>query len=75
MTKLKNFIRHKLGFRDIYYIQNNMPHIKAELPILDGDIVRLPIGGLLIDSGCVISVDGKKYMVVNSVLEVMTYND
>jgi len=52
-----------------------MPHIKAELPILDGDIVRLPIGGLLIDSGCVISVDGKKYMVVNSVLEVMTYND
>ena len=77
IARVKNFMRRWLGFRDIYYIHNEKPYIKEEFttPFNNDDIARVVISGLSIDSGCVISIDGKKYMVVNSVLEVMDYKD
>jgi len=70
----KSFVRHKLGFRDIYYIQNQMPSTTKKLLEDPEKVGRIQITGLSIDSGCVIQVEGVKYMVINSVLEVMKYD-
>ena len=71
---IKNFIRHKLGFRDIYYVGGQMPYVTKEQLKDPSELGILHLKGLSIDSGCVIQIEGVKYIVINSVLEVMSYD-
>lgn len=71
---IKNFIRHKLGFRDIYHIKGELPLVTKELLENPHELAQIKLTGLSIDSGCVIQIEGKKYMVINSILEVMSYD-
>ncbi len=71
---IKNFIRHQLGLRDIYYIQNQMPSATKKLLEDPEKLGRIKLTGLSIDSGCVVQIEGVKYVVINNVIEVMKYD-